>query len=321
MPNSTHVQPATDPLHVAGYVRLCLWPDRAFPAPLAMRLERALDEVALEPLALWRGIDRLAVAACAALDASDEHAPDADDPISRAWRRLTLEQRRVVLMRVWLGVGLDDSAHVLGLEPAALGAQLLQTSHALRSAVAADGIDAKRWAQTVRAWCDARTGVPARAATPAPADDPARPPAATVSTERTAGHSAAPAAGPVPSPSPTPASDAPVRTRAASIPRPAASNARRPLRHWRSAAVAAGLTVLAAAAYWLTRPATPPPQVLASGVVAESLDARAPAAALPASPVGSADFALLADEAPFALLADPAFAQWLSQQPETADAP
>jgi RNA polymerase sigma-70 factor (ECF subfamily) len=70
----------------------------------------------------------------------DSHERDVDDrdQIERAFRRLTLEQRTVLVLSHHLGLSLAESAAVLGIPLGTMKSRLNRATHALRAAVEAD---------------------------------------------------------------------------------------------------------------------------------------------------------------------------------------
>jgi RNA polymerase sigma-70 factor (ECF subfamily) len=70
----------------------------------------------------------------------DSHERDIDDrdQIERAFRRLTLEQRTVLVLNHHLGLSLAESAAVLGIPLGTMKSRLNRATDALRAAVEAD---------------------------------------------------------------------------------------------------------------------------------------------------------------------------------------
>jgi len=70
--------------------------------------------------------------------ASPERHVDDRDQIERAFRRLTLEQRTVLVLNHHLGLPLAESAAVLGIPVGTMKSRLSRATEALRAAVEAD---------------------------------------------------------------------------------------------------------------------------------------------------------------------------------------
>jgi RNA polymerase sigma-70 factor, ECF subfamily len=69
---------------------------------------------------------------------SDERAVDDRDQLERAFRRLTTEQRTVLVLHHHVGLPLSESAAVLGIPIGTMKSRLNRATDALRAAVAAD---------------------------------------------------------------------------------------------------------------------------------------------------------------------------------------
>jgi RNA polymerase sigma-70 factor (ECF subfamily) len=69
---------------------------------------------------------------------SDEHAIDDRDQIERAFRRLTTEQRAVLVLHHHLGLPLAESAGILRIPTGTMKSRLNRATAALRAALDAD---------------------------------------------------------------------------------------------------------------------------------------------------------------------------------------
>jgi RNA polymerase sigma-70 factor (ECF subfamily) len=70
--------------------------------------------------------------------ASDERAVDDRDQLERAFRRLTLEQRTVLVLHHHLGLSHAESSAILGIPVGTMKSRLNRATEALRAAIAAD---------------------------------------------------------------------------------------------------------------------------------------------------------------------------------------
>ena len=73
---------------------------------------------------------------------STEHLVDDRDQIARAFRRLTQEQRTVLVLHHHVGMPLAESAAVLDIPVGTMKSRLSRATEALRAAIAADERDA-----------------------------------------------------------------------------------------------------------------------------------------------------------------------------------
>ena len=69
---------------------------------------------------------------------SGEGDVDDRDQLERAFKRLTLEQRTVLVLHHHLGLGLAESAAILGIPVGTMKSRLSRSTDALRAALAAD---------------------------------------------------------------------------------------------------------------------------------------------------------------------------------------
>jgi RNA polymerase sigma-70 factor, ECF subfamily len=70
--------------------------------------------------------------------ASEERDVDDRDQLERAFRRLTVEQRTVLVLHHHLGLQLAESAAILGIPVGTMKSRLSRSTDALRAALAAD---------------------------------------------------------------------------------------------------------------------------------------------------------------------------------------